>query len=210
MIQQTVPILDALTVFKQGGPWITLAKELAIARDRGDNLNIIDLPLFKTKRLIAAYRFLEIQRPDVLNLPPEQVIADYRAISGLPNLYSRLPKETRDQEILDCLDKVLRKEISAYALESQATALAKIDKIGKQLVKKEQKPTMPLDQEEIQVLGKGLTFFKGLLDTTIRKFGYDAINKHYSEICDEIAVTLNCIADPGFRKSWEEREEIVL
>lgn len=208
MIQQS--ILDALEIFKQGGPWITLAKELALARDRGDDLTTLDLPIFKTKRMIAAYRFLEIQRPDVLTLPPEQVIADYRAISGLPNLYSKLPKETRDQEILDCLDKVLKKEITAYALENRATALAKIDKVGKQLVKKEQKPDVPLDQEEIQVLGKGLTFFKGLLDTAIRKYGYDATNKHFSEICDELAITLNCIADPGFRKSWEEREEIIL
>jgi hypothetical protein len=75
---------------------------------------------------------------------------------------------------------------------------------------KKETPTIPLDQEEIQVLGKGLEFIKGFLNSAIRRHGYDTLNKHFVEICDDLATSFNCIADPEYRKSWEERKEISL
>jgi hypothetical protein len=202
-------IKKAAEAYNKGGPWITFARLLAEARDHGEK---IDYGSFghstsKIKRLTQAYRFLEIYSPEVLKQPPETVIADPRSIACLPNLYSRLPVETRDVQILEYLKKVLNKELSANQLEVLSISLKKKDFVTEMTQPRDREllPMIPLEQEDIQALGKGLEFFRDTIKTAIKRHGYNTLNRYFSTTCDDLATILNCIADPVFRRSWEER-----
>lgn len=207
-------ISKAAEVYNNGGPWITFAKVLAESRDRGEKYDSggFGHSPSKIKRLTQAYRFLEIYSPETLQMPPETVIADPRSISCLPNLYSRLPPETRDVQILEYLKKVLNKEISSNQLEVLSVSLKKKDFIADMVQSrgKELLPMVPLEQEDIQVLGKGLEFFRETLKTAIKRHGYNTLNKYFAVTCDDLATILNCIADPVFRQSWEERSMLAM
>lgn len=205
-------ISKAAEAYNNGGPWITFAKVLAEARDRGekyDNGGFGHSPS-KIKRLTQAYRFLEIYSPETLRMPPESVKADPRSISSLPNLYSRLPPETRDVQILEYLKKVLNKELSSNQIEVLSLSLKRKDFVMEMVQSrgKELLPLVPLEQEDIQVLGKGLEFFRDTIKTAIKRYGYETLNKYFAVTCDDLATILNCIADPAFRQSWEERSMI--
>ena len=184
--------------------WINVARLLVEAYDQGENLNSIE-GIGKLKgnlgRLISAYRFLYLRRPDILK-HPEKMNISFRGFSSLPRIYSRMNPETREKDIEELLDKILKGDVPAYGTEVLCAKLG--DKpYGNLGVKK----TEMTDKDANNVKEK-LENFNIYLNGAIAKYDYEALREKFSSICDTIATKLNCIADPGYKKLWDERRKV--
>jgi len=183
--------------------WIALAGLLIEARENGEFVYGIE-GVEKIKahigRLITAYRFLSVRRPELIK-HPENVNVAYRGISGLPVVYSRLSSSTREKEIEELLDKVLQGKFPPYRVEVLAAKLEG-KPYGNLGVKK-----ILLEGPEYDTVKKNLSDLTIYLNGIIASFGYETLREKFATECDNIATKLLCIADPSYKKMWDERKE---
>jgi len=193
-------------LFKQTGQWLPLARQIAEARDQGKIFREGELiPCFSDiKRMANAYRFLEAKRPEVLKEPIAK--GTFRQISYLPHIFSLLPEEGRDALIEEYLDKILKGEMAVNRLTDISVEL----KGGRNEVKKEipvSSPPIDITQEDMEYVGVSINFIEQTLKLMVTKYGYEALYQKHASKCDALATLLRCIADPEYKKMWEERRE---
>ena len=183
--------------------WIPLARLLVEAQDKNEFLDGIDgMEEIKSHvpRLITAYRFLALRRPELIQHPERLNIA-FRGFSGLPLVYSRLNVKTREKEIEDLLDQVIQGKCPPYRVEVLAAKLNG-KPYGNLGAKK-----IPLEGQEYETVKKNLSDLTIYLNGIISSFGYEALREKFSSECDQIATKLLCIADSSYKKMWDERKE---
>jgi hypothetical protein len=184
--------------------WVKIARLLVEAYDQGENLNGIEgIGNLRNNlgRLISAYRFLDLRRPEALK-DPKKMNVSFRGFSSLPLIYSRLNPETRETEIEKILDKVLTGDLTAYETEVLSAKLAG-KPYGNLGIKK-----VDLTDKDSNNVKEVLEKFNIYLNEIIAKYDYEVLRGKFSSTCDTIATKLNCIADPGYKKMWEERREV--
>lgn len=183
--------------------WIPLAGLIVEAREKGEFIYGIE-GMEKVKahigRLVTAYRFLALRRPELIK-HPENLNVAYRGFSGLPIVYARMSPGTKEKEIEELLDKVIQGKFPPYQIEVLA---ARLDgkPYGNLGVKK-----IPLEGMEYDTVKKNLSDLTIYLNGIIASFGYETLREKFSVECDSIATKLLCIADPGYKKMWDERKE---
>ena len=120
---------------------------------------------------------------------------------GYPLFMPRMSPSTREKEIEELLDKVIQGKFPPYQIEVLA---ARLDgkPYGNLGVKK-----IPLEGPEYDTVKKNLSDLTIYLNGIIASFGYETLREKFSAECDSIATKFLCIADPGYKKMWDERKE---
>ena len=193
-------MLLAVEEFKKGRHWMHLAKLLAEApsEERSD-LGISDADI---NDLLSAFWLLEVRRPEILKTP-ESVAGGFKVLSMVPTLLEKFPKETREMEQEILIDKAIRGEVTLKEIKEMKSVLKKRKEQTHCYF--EEKPSLPFDERELDLLGKDLFFFEEYLKLTIDKFGFEAVRKRYAIKCEALATFLLCIADPGYKKQYDNR-----
>ncbi|MBE3036836.1 MAG: hypothetical protein IMZ70_07145 [Candidatus Atribacteria bacterium] len=182
------------------------------AQENGENIYDVEMSKAQITRLLTAYGFLKLKRPDALSLPPDQFLASARAVAYLPRIYGRLPVETRDRDIQEYIEKVLRGQLTGTHLETLSMRVAGNKQglnIGMSIMDRKISTTT-VEEDEITIMGKALDHFDDMLNYFIKKHGYEKIRRHYSRQFWDMSVKCNCISDAQYQKNWETRKESVL
>jgi hypothetical protein len=211
MTEQTLQA--AVTDYKNGAPWIILATLLCEAQENGEDILNVDLSSTQVQRLVRAYNFLKLKRPEVLDLPPHEIKASARAIAYLPRIYGRLPVETRDRDIQEYIEKVLRGQLTGTHLETLSMRVGgKKQGINMGTAIMDRKiSTTTIEEDEIALIGKTLDHFDDMVNYFLKKHGYEKIRGHFSRQFWEMSIKCNCISDAEYQENWEtKRRETVL
>lgn len=203
LISPSEEVLNAVKAYKQGSAhWINLAKALTAGKDREEDFTSIGVSYSQIKKLITAYGYLEVRRPDLLT-EPDKVKASIDSLALLPYLSSKAPPEIVDE----CFEKVLSGAMSRTMLYE---VLHKYE-VGRPATIQRVKESAASSMEEMSVIDNRwllmvFHFILMTLETMIQKYGYEALRKSHSKICDDLATQFRCIADPGYKKQWDERK----
>jgi hypothetical protein len=207
-------LLQAVRDNKAGAPWVILAAMLCEAQENGEDISEdIGLSSTQVQRLVRAYSFLRLKRPDVLSLPPGDIKASARAVAYLPRIYGRLPLETRDRDIQEYIEKVLRGQLTGTHLETLSMRVAGNKQgvaMGSAIMDRKISNTT-VDEDEIAIIGKTLDHFDDMLNYFIKKHGHEKIRLFFSRQFWEMSIKCNCISDAKYQENWEtKRKETVL
>jgi hypothetical protein len=184
-------VKTAIKAYKDGGHWLHLVKFLMESKDNHEDLSDVGLSSSQINRMITAYRFLEVKRPELLR-EPEKLTASIGALSILPTMSGKLPAETID----DYFEKIITGEISEKKLLKISTSLSDTSQ-----------PLTPLEEGEDQKVAEILQETLKTLNMLITKYGHEALRNHHAQICDDLATQFRCVADPGYKKQWDSRKE---
>ena len=202
-------VIEAIGKYKSDKTcWVPLAKLLFEFQGKEDFSNVEGLSKIGINRLVSSYGFLNIHRPDALKSPYDQINNSARAISFLPVIYGQLSKETRDKDIQEYIERILSGKLSGNHVEVVAMRL-KGEKQGIALgsswtrLLDRKISTGTLEENELILVGKIMGCFEDQIQVFIKRFDYDTLRKHFSILCKEIVVDLNCISDAEYRKQWE-------
>jgi hypothetical protein len=203
---------QAVKNYQPGGPWIHIAAMFYEAQENGENIYDVEMSKAQVTRLLTAYGFLRLKRPECLNVPPEQFLASARAVAYLPRIYGRLPSETRDRDIQEYIEKVLRGQLTGTHLETLSMRAAGHKQgvnIGSAIMDRKISTTT-IEEDEIAIIGKTLDHFDDMLNYFIKKHGYEKIRQNFSHQFWDMSVKCNCVSDAQYQKNWEQRKESVL
>jgi hypothetical protein len=203
---------EAAKNYNYAGPWINLAAMFYEAQENGEDIYDVKMSKTQVTRLLTAYGFLKLKRPEALNLPPDQFVASARAVAYLPRIYGRLPPETRERDIQEYIEKVLRGQLTGTHLETLSMRAAGHKQgvnIGTAILDRKITQTT-IEEDEIIIIGKTLDHFDDMLNYFIKKHGYEKIRQHYSRQFWDMSVKCNCISDAQYQQNWEQRKESVL
>jgi hypothetical protein len=211
-------IIDAVKEYKDSSDrcfWIPLANILFEAQGKEDLSYLIKNGLSESsiKRLITAYGFLKIHRPDTLKPPYDQVQNSARAVSFLPTIYGLLPKETRNKDIQEYTERILSGSLTGNHVEVVVMRL-KGNKQGINIgsawttLLDRKVSNFTLEEDELAIAGKVIDCFEDQIHIFIKKYGFEKLREHFSNQCSEIAVELNCISDPEYKKQRDSRKDL--
>lgn len=211
-----VPTINAnIQQFLSGSlNWLQLADALCDAVDQGLNLEDLSMDSRRTKEMIRAYRFLQVQRPEYLKNPEPLIAPDI--ICYLPHIYktiSKNPIEEKEEEFQKIVDKVLEGKINTV----------KIRKISREFSGKaprqrtEQKPNgtqvaadyIPIEKKKgdmtVEALSNAMDVVDQLLDINLEEKSFSDLRPLIGEKCHQLSIRLSCVADEGFLKLWNKR-----
>jgi hypothetical protein len=195
-------VLKATQDYKNGGPWISLAKILAPAKDRGEDLSSIGISSSHISRMISAFTYMEVRKPEALE-EPEKIKASIGSLSILSHLPSTVPSELVDSYF----ERILSGELSEKKF-SQVLQQYRSENKPPQVESKIPAPKIKdLSQLENRWVLTFMHYTSVTLEMLTQKYGFEALRSSHSKICDDIATQFRCIADPGYKKQWDERKE---
>jgi hypothetical protein len=205
-------IKKAVQDYRHGGSWVGLAAMLYEAQGNGEDIYDVEMSKTQVLRLVTAYGFLKLKRPDALSVPSDQFVASARAVAYLPRIYGRLPSETRERDIQEYIEKVLRGQLTGTHLETLSMRAAGHKQgvnIGTAILDRKITNTT-IEEDEMALVEKALDHFDDMLNYFIKKHGYEKIRKHYSRQFWDMSIKCNCISDAQYQHNWEQRKESVL
>jgi hypothetical protein len=194
-------LLNAVKVYRAGGQlhWLDFTKVIIEAKENHEDISTIDFSLPQISRMIAAYRFLEVKRPEILK-SPEELKGSITALSLLPHMAGKLAPEV----IENYLEKILSGELREDEMKKISV---EFDISQPSPTRIESEPVVPLDDnEDLKIAG----IFKTTMDTLnslVTKYGHEALRKNHAQICDDLATQFRCVADPGYKEQWDKRTE---
>jgi len=187
-------VKNAIKEYKAGGHWLLLVKHLVESKDNHEDLSKVDISPNHINRMITAFRYVEVKRPALLE-KPEELKASITSLSLLPSMSGRLPPETID----DYFEKVISGGISEKKLGKISSQLAGSNPQSVQ--------SAPLEESESIKIGETFENISKTLNMLIQKYSFESLRKDHAKICDDLATQFRCVADPGYKKQWDERKE---
>jgi hypothetical protein len=191
--------------------WFEFGKMVVEALDQGVDVAVTEgIGETIVQKLTTAYRFLEVRG---ITGP---IKGSYYTIACLPNIYSKMSGADKDEKFEELVKEAVEGVWGSRRMRRLSVTLS--NSVTKETSQKINTALSNMSEDLREGASEGaIIALRGTLDTleyvlkkALSEVGYEKLTAELAGRCDTMATELRCVADPEYRKMWEERKEGVL